>query len=78
MLLFVCNGTNKSSILSDTRQMLDLLYNDIEQNRMMPAEFENKDIPQFTMRLNVPHLPAITKQNNNKNYHQYKEHAKRA
>jgi hypothetical protein len=78
MLLFVCNGTDQSSILSDTRQMLDLLYNDIEQNGMMPAEFENKNIPQFTMRLNVPRLPANTKQNNNKNYHQYKEHAKRA
>jgi hypothetical protein len=30
MLLFVCNGTDHSSILSDTRQMLDLAYDDIK------------------------------------------------
>jgi hypothetical protein len=45
MLLFVCNGTDQSSVLSDTRQMLDLAYNDIKSNGMMPEEFENKDIP---------------------------------
>ncbi len=73
MLLFVCNGTNQGSILSDTRQILDLAYNDIKQNRMMPEEFENKDIPHFTLRLNVPRLPAGTKQNSNKNYDHYKE-----
>jgi hypothetical protein len=42
MLLFVCNGTDHSSILSDTRQMLDLAYDNIEINGMMPEEFENK------------------------------------
>jgi hypothetical protein len=30
MLLFVCNGTDQGSILSDTRQMLDLAYNNIK------------------------------------------------
>jgi hypothetical protein len=30
MLLFICNGTDHSNILSDTRQMLDLAYDDIE------------------------------------------------
>jgi hypothetical protein len=49
MLLFVCNGTDQGSILSDTRQMLDLAYDDIEQNGMMPEEFENRDIPHFTL-----------------------------
>jgi hypothetical protein len=45
MLLFVCNGTDHGSILSDTRHMLDLAYDNIEINGMMPEEFENKDIP---------------------------------
>jgi hypothetical protein len=49
MLLFVCDGTNQGSILSDTRQMLDLAYDDIKQNRMMPGEFENRVIPHFTL-----------------------------
>ncbi len=79
MLLFVCNGTNQgSSILSDTRQMLDLTYNNIKQNGMMPEEFENRDIPHFTLQLNVPRLPADTMQNTNKNYNHYKEQDKKA
>jgi hypothetical protein len=53
--------------------MLDLAYDNIKQNGMMPEEFENKDIPQFTLHLNVPRLPADTKQNNSKNYDHYKE-----
>jgi hypothetical protein len=36
MLLFVCKGTDHSSILSNTRQTLDLAYDDIESNGMMP------------------------------------------
>jgi hypothetical protein len=63
MLLFVCNGTDQGSILSDTKQMLDSAY---------------KDIPHFTLQLNVPCLPAKTKQNNNKGYDQYKEQGKKA
>jgi hypothetical protein len=78
MLLFVCNETDQGSILSDTRQMPDLTYDDIEQNEMMPEEFKNKDIPQFTLRLNVPCLPANTKQNANKTYDHYKEQGKKA
>ncbi len=76
MLLFVCNGTNQGSILSDAKQMLDLAYNDIKENGMTPEEFENKDIPHFTLRLKVPHLPA--EQNNNKGYDHYKEQGKKA
>jgi hypothetical protein len=68
MLLFVCNETDQGSILSDTRQMLDLAYNDIKQNGMMPEEFKNKDIPLFTLHLNVLHLPSDNKQCNNKTY----------
>jgi hypothetical protein len=78
MLLFVCNGTNQGSILSDTRQMLDLAYKDIKQNGMMPEEYENKDIPHFTLHLNVPRLPANTKQNANKSYDHCKEQGKKA
>jgi hypothetical protein len=36
MLLFVCNGTETESIISDTRQMLDSAYEDIDKNKMMP------------------------------------------
>jgi hypothetical protein len=58
--------------------MLDLAYDDIEQNGMMPEEFENKGIPQFTLCLNVPRPPADTKQNANKTYDHYKEQGKKA
>jgi hypothetical protein len=49
MLLFVYNGTDTASIKSDTKQMLDSAYKDIEENGMMPEEFENKDISHFTL-----------------------------
>jgi hypothetical protein len=78
MLLFVCNGTDQASIILDTRQMLATALGDIEQNGMLPEEFENKDIPHFTLRLNVPCLPAETKLSNNKGYNHYKEHGKKA
>ncbi len=68
MLLFVCNGTDQSSITLDAKQMLDTALNNIEQNGMLPEEFENKDIPHFTLPLNVPQLPAKTKSSNNKGY----------
>jgi hypothetical protein len=61
MLLFVCNGTETESIISDMRQMLDSAYEDIDKNEMMPEEFKNKDIPHFTLRVNVPRLHAETK-----------------
>jgi hypothetical protein len=49
ILLFLCNGTDPGSILSDTKQMLDLAHEDIKENGMMPEEFEQKDIPHFTL-----------------------------
>ncbi len=58
--------------------MLDSVYEDIDKNEMMPEEFENKDIPHFTLRVNVPRLPAETKSNSNKGYDHYKEHGKKA
>jgi hypothetical protein len=78
MLLFVCNGTNQGSIISDTKHIIDSALEDIEQNDMLPEEFKNKDIPHFTICLNTPHLPAATKPSNNKGYDHYKEQGKKA
>jgi hypothetical protein len=78
MLIFVCNGTDHSSILSNTRQMLDLAYDDINQNGMLPEEYENKDIPKFSLRLNTPRLPADTKKRDNRAYDHYREQGKKA
>jgi hypothetical protein len=74
MLLFVCNCTDQASIISDTKQMLDTALDNIKQSGMLPEEFKNR----FTLRLNVPHLPAETKLTNNKGYNHYKEHGKKA
>jgi hypothetical protein len=76
MLLFVCNGRYQASIISDTKQMLDTALDDIKQNGMLPKEFKNRDIPHFTIRLNVPCLPAETKSSNNKGYDHFKENGK--
>jgi hypothetical protein len=78
MLLFVCNGTDQASIISDTKQMLDTALDDIKQDGMLPEEFENRDIPHFTLRLNVLCLPTETKSTKNKGYDHYKEHGKKA
>ncbi len=58
--------------------MLDLAYKDIDENGMMPEEYKNKDIPHFTLQVNVPRLPADTKSSTNKGYNHYKEHGKKA
>jgi hypothetical protein len=78
MLLFDCNETDTASIISDTKQMLDSAYKDIDENGMMPEEYENKDIPHFTLQVNVPCLPTDTKSNTSKGYDHYKEHGKKA
>ena len=57
MLLFVCNGTDHSSITTDIRQILDIAYQDINEESMMPEQYNNWDIPKFSIRLNVPRLP---------------------
>ncbi len=38
MLLFVCNGTDQSSIATDLRHMLDIAYEDIDKEGMMPEQ----------------------------------------
>ncbi len=58
--------------------MLDSVYEDIDKNKMMLEEFKNKDIPHFTLCVNVPRLPAETKSNSNKGYNHYTEHEKKA
>ena len=80
MLLFVCNGTDQASVISDTKQMLDKVLDDIEQHGMLPQEFENKDIPNFTLRLNIPRLPAAgeNKPPSNKDYDHHKGHGRKA
>jgi hypothetical protein len=78
MLLFVCISTDQASITLDTKQMLDTALDDIKQHGMLPEEFENRDIPHFTLRLNLPCLPAKTKLLNNKGYDHFKEHSKKA
>ena len=78
MLLFVCNGTDQSSIISDMRQMLDIAYQDIDEERMMPEQYENKDLPKFALRLNVPRLPQKKSMKENKAYDHLREHGKKA
>ncbi len=77
MLPFVCNGTDHSSILSNTHQMLDLAYDNIETNGMMPEEFENKDIPEFSPRVNVPRMPSNGKKTDNKVFDHYNNQGKK-
>jgi hypothetical protein len=50
MLLFMCNGMDQASIISDKKQLLDIALEDIEQNGMLLEEIENRDIPHFTLR----------------------------
>ena len=71
MLLFVCKGTDHSSILSNTRQTLDLAYDDIESNGMMPEEFKNRNIPAFSLRVNMPRMPSDGKKTDNKAFDHY-------
>jgi hypothetical protein len=55
--------------------MLDTAYEDIDENGMMLEEYDNKDIPHFTLRVNVPRLPVESKTSTNKGYDHSKEHA---
>jgi hypothetical protein len=77
MLLFVNNGTNPQSIASDITQMLETSYNNVEMEGMMLEEFEYKEIPKFTLKLNAPCLPLQTKQTH-KDYNHFKEQGKKA
>ncbi len=54
MLLFVSNGTDPKSIMHNITQMLDTAFDSVDQEGMMPEEFEHKEIPKFTLKLNAP------------------------
>ncbi len=77
MLLFVSNGTDPKSIMHDITQMLDTAFDSVDQEGMMPEEFEHKEIPKFTLKLNAPRLPSQTK-GVHKAYNHAKEQGKKA
>ncbi len=77
MLLFISNGTEHSSIMSDMKQLMELAYDDIETELMMPEEYENRDMPTFSLKVNAPRLPK-KKKNNNKAYDHLREQGKKA
>jgi hypothetical protein len=77
MLLFVCYGTEPRSIINDITQVLNTAFNNIDQEGMMPEEFEHKEIPKFTLKLNAPCLPSQTKETH-KAYDPMKEQGKKA
>jgi hypothetical protein len=64
MLLFVSNGTDHTSISTDLKQVLELAYNDIDTESMMPKEYKNRDVPTFSLKINVPCLPGKSKNDN--------------
>jgi hypothetical protein len=78
MLLFVCNGTNHSSISTDICQILDIAYQDIDEECMMPEQYKNRDLPKFALRLNVPRLPEKKSAKDNKSYDHIREQGKKA
>ncbi len=77
MLLFVSNGTEHSSMSADLQQILELAYDNIETERMMPEEYKNKVMPVLALKLNVPRLPEKKKQDN-KAYDHFREQGKKA
>jgi hypothetical protein len=76
MLLFISNGTDPGSITSDISQMLDTAFDHVDQEGMMPEEFEFMKIPKFTLKLNAPRLPSQTKETH-KAYDHFKEQGKK-
>ncbi len=77
MLLFVSNGTNPKSIMNNITQMLDTAFDNVNREGMMSEEFEYKEIPKFTLKLNAPCLPSQTKETH-KAYDHFKEQGKKA
>jgi hypothetical protein len=76
MLLFVSNWTELNSISTDMKQLLELAYDDIETDCMMPEEYENRDISTFSLKTNVPRLPE-KKKHDNKAYDPFQEQGKK-
>ena len=44
---------------------------------MMPEEYKNRDMPAFSLKINVPRLPE-KKKSNNKAYNHFQEQGKKA
>jgi hypothetical protein len=78
MLLFVCNGTNPSSITNDIKQMLELVQCEIDIDGMMPEEFKNQDTTSFPLKLNVPRLPGRKSPQNSRVCDHFCEQGKKA
>jgi hypothetical protein len=77
MLLFISNRTVHSSIYTDLRQLLELAYDNIESELMMPEEYKNRDMSAFSLKLNGPCLPE-KKKDDNKAYDHFREQGKKA
>ncbi len=77
MLLFVSNGTEHSSISTDLRQLLEPACSNIKTELMMPEEYKNRDMPAFSLKLNVPCLPE-KKKDDNKAYDHFSKQRKKA
>jgi hypothetical protein len=77
MLLFACNSTDHSSISTDIRQILDIAYQDIDEECMMPEQYENRDLLKFTLRLNVLRLVEKKSVKDNKSYDHIREQGKK-
>ncbi len=57
---------------------MEIAYEDIDLEGMMPEEFKNQDIPGFALRLNVPRLPEKELAQDNKAYDHIHEQGKKA
>jgi hypothetical protein len=66
MLLFVRNGTDHSSISTDICQILDIAYQDIDEECMMPEQYKNRDLLRFALRLNLLRHPEKKSTKDNK------------
>ncbi len=78
MLMFVCNGTDQGSITMDTKQMIEIAYEGIDVEGMMPEEFKNWDIPEFALKLNARRFPEKKLAQDNKAYDHIREQGKKA
>ncbi len=78
MLLFVCNGTDQGSVMTEIKQMLEIAHEDIEVDGMMPEEFENRDIPVFALKVNVLQLPEKKSAQDSKTYDHFCKQRKKA
>jgi hypothetical protein len=52
---------------------LDIVYQDIDEECMMPEQYENRDLPKFALRLNMPRLPEKKSVKDNKSYNRIHE-----